>query len=51
MISDVLHARITTVSWFIGLIPGLAATLLGTAMSGRGIYRRETATLTKELQE
>jgi putative ABC transport system permease protein len=51
MISDVLHARITPVSWFIGLVPGLVATLLGTAMAGRGIYGRETAKLTKELQE
>jgi putative ABC transport system permease protein len=51
MISDVLHARITPVSWFIGLVPGLVATLLGTAIAGRGIYQRETARLTKELQE
>ena len=51
MISDVLHARITPVSWYIGFVPGLVATLLGSAIAGRGIYRRETATLTKELQE
>ncbi len=51
MISDVLHARITPISWVIGLVPGLAATLLGTAIAGRGIYVRETARLTKELQE
>ena len=51
MISDVLHARITPLSWVIGLVPGLVATLLGTAMAGRGIYNRETARLTKELQE
>jgi putative ABC transport system permease protein len=51
MISDVLHARVTPVSWFIGLVPGLVATLLGTAIAGRGIYNRETAHLTKELQE
>jgi putative ABC transport system permease protein len=51
MISDVLHARITPVSWVIGLVPGLVATLLGTAIAGRGIYARQTARLTKELQE
>jgi len=51
MISDSLHARITPVSWVIGLVPGLVATLLGTAIAGRGIYNRETARLTKELQE
>jgi putative ABC transport system permease protein len=51
MISDVLHARITPTSWVIGLVPGLVATLLGTAIAGRGIYARQTARLTKELQE
>jgi putative ABC transport system permease protein len=50
MISDVLRARVTGTSWIIGFLPGLAATLLGTAISGRGIYRRQTARLTKELE-
>jgi putative ABC transport system permease protein len=51
MISDVLHSRITPLSWVIGFVPGLVATILGTAIAGRGIYGRETANLTKELQE
>lgn len=50
MISDVLRARITPASWFIGFIPGLAATMLGASISGRGIYRRQTSQLTKELE-
>jgi putative ABC transport system permease protein len=50
MISDVLRARITPTSYVIGFIPGIAATLLGAAISGLGIYRRQTAQLTKELQ-
>ena len=50
MISDVLRARVTPVSWVIGFVPGLVATLLGAAISGLGIFRRRTADLTKELQ-
>jgi len=50
MISDVLRARVTPVSWVIGFVPGILATLLGAAVSGLGIFRRRTADLTKELQ-
>jgi putative ABC transport system permease protein len=50
MIPDVYRARITPACFFIGFIPGLAATLIGTAISGIGIYRRQTARLIKELE-
>lgn len=50
MISNVLRARITTASFYIGLIPGIAAPLLGTSISGIGIYKRQTAQLFKELE-
>ena len=50
MISDVLRARVTPVSWFIGFVPGLVATVAGAAISGLAIFRRRTADLTKELQ-
>jgi putative ABC transport system permease protein len=50
MIPTVLHSRITAFSYFIGFIPGLLATLLGTSISGIGIYKRQTSQLFKELE-
>ena len=50
IITDVLRARVTAVSWFIGFVPGLAATFLGKAVSGIGIYKRETSRLAKEFE-
>jgi putative ABC transport system permease protein len=50
LISDVLRARVTLGSYFIGFVPGLLATLLGTAISGTGIYRRKTSQLAKEFE-
>jgi putative ABC transport system permease protein len=50
MIDDVLRARVTPAGAAIGFLPGLAATLLGTAISGIGIYRRQTSQLFKELE-
>jgi len=46
----VFHARITTAAFFIGFIPGLISTVVGTALSGIGIYKRKTAQLFKELE-
>ena len=50
LMSDVMRARITPVSWGIGFIPGFAATILGAVVSGIGIFRRRTARLFKELE-
>jgi len=50
MISDVLRAKITPASYYVGFIPGLAATILGTSLSGIGIYRRQTSQLAKEFE-
>ena len=50
MLANVLRARVTSSSYVIGFFPGLAATLLGSSVAGIGIYRRQTAQLTKELQ-
>jgi putative ABC transport system permease protein len=50
LFDDVIRARITGTTFFIGFVPGLLATGIGTAMSGIGIYRRQTATLIKELE-
>jgi putative ABC transport system permease protein len=46
---NVVRARITPVTYLIGFLPGLLATFLGTAISGIGIYRRQTSELFKEL--
>lgn len=50
VITDVICAKVTPVSYVIGFVPGLMATLLGTTLSGLGIYKRQTARLMKELE-
>ena len=50
MINGVIRAQISAVSFFIGFLPGLLATGIGTAISGIGVYKRQTATLMKELE-
>jgi putative ABC transport system permease protein len=49
MIEETVRARVTPMSWVLGFVPGLTATLLGTGISGIGIFRRQTAQLAKEL--
>ena len=44
------HAKIVPQAWFIGFIPGLIASSVGTMLSGIGIYKRNTAVLFKELE-
>jgi putative ABC transport system permease protein len=50
MMSNVIRARVTPAAWVIGLIPGMAATVLGAIFSGSGVFRRETSRLFKELE-
>lgn len=50
MMQSVMRARITTDAYYIGFIPGILATAIGTALAGIGIYKRKTAQLFKELQ-
>lgn len=50
MVNSVIRAQITVASLFIGFLPGLLATGIGTAISGVGIYKRQTASLIKELE-
>jgi putative ABC transport system permease protein len=49
-VTDVLRARVTPASYVIGFVPGLAATFLGRAVSGIGIYKRQTSVLAKEFE-
>ena len=46
----VYRAQILPSSYYIGLVPGILATVIGTALSGIGIYKRKTASLFKELE-
>ncbi|MCF7796737.1 MAG: FtsX-like permease family protein [Lentisphaeria bacterium] len=50
MMDNVIRTKVTTTTWYIGFIPGLLATFIGTAFAGIGIYRRQTASLFKELE-
>lgn len=50
MMQTVIRAQITPATFVIGFLPGLVATGIGTALSGRGIYKRQTASLMKELE-
>jgi putative ABC transport system permease protein len=49
-ISNVFRAKVSSVSYVVGFIPGLVATFLGSSISGLGIYRRKTSQLMKELE-
>lgn len=50
MIPSVYRAEITTESFYIGFIPGLLAMVLGNALAGRAIFKRQTSQLFKELE-
>jgi putative ABC transport system permease protein len=49
MMPSEIRARITPVDFYIGFIPGILSTVIGTALAGIGIYKRKTAQLFKEL--
>lgn len=50
MFGNIIRAEVTPLSFFIGFIPGLLATLLGTAIAGISVFRRKTSTLLKEFE-
>lgn len=50
MMPTVLKSRFSLQLLYIGFIPGLFAMVIGNMLSGIGIYKRETATLFKELE-
>ena len=47
---NIFYAQITPELYYIGFIPGVIATVLGTMLSGIAIYKREMAQLFKELE-
>ncbi len=50
LLKNEIRARVTITSYYIGFLPGLFASVLGTMFAGVGIYRRQTAQLFKELE-
>lgn len=50
MFPEKIRARITATDYYIGFVPGLLATVVGTMLSGIGIYKRQTAKLFRELE-
>jgi putative ABC transport system permease protein len=50
LMPDRIRARITPPDFYIGFIPGLISTVIGTMLSGIGIYKRQTSRLFKELE-
>ena len=50
MLPNVFHAHITSETYYIGFLPGLFSTVLGTMLAGIGIYKRKTSQLFKELE-
>ena len=50
MMPTTIRANITPVDFYLGFFPGLISTVIGTMLSGIGIYKRQTARLFKELE-
>lgn len=50
MLPKVYRAKVETYHYFIGLVPGIISVLIGNALAGIGIYKRQTASLFKELE-
>ena len=50
MMPTVFYTKVTIEAFFVGFIPGVISNVLGTLLSGIGIYKRQTATLFKELE-
>jgi putative ABC transport system permease protein len=50
MVPSVYKANIQANAFYIGFVPGLLSMVLGTALSGIGIFKRNTAQLFKELE-
>ncbi len=50
LMPTIIRAHITPTAFYIGFFPGVFATLLGSALSGLRIFKRDTASLFKELE-
>jgi putative ABC transport system permease protein len=50
LLTTEVRARVDAVGYFIGFIPGVGASIIGTCFAGIGVYRRQTSQLFKELE-
>ena len=50
IIPSVLKAKVSSNLLYLGYIPGLISIVFGTALAGRGIFKRNTSKLFKELE-
>jgi putative ABC transport system permease protein len=50
MVSNMIKAKVNFTSYYIGFVPGLLATIFDTSLSGIQIFKRQTASLFKELE-
>lgn len=50
MMPNVMRAQVDFSATLVGIIPGIVATVLGSALAGISIFRRQTAQLFKELE-
>ncbi|MDZ7723128.1 MAG: FtsX-like permease family protein [candidate division KSB1 bacterium] len=50
LMPDVIRARVTLTSYYIGFLPGFLASTVGAGIAGIGIFKRETSQLFKELE-
>ncbi len=50
LMPSVMRAHINFTTFYIGFVPGIFSTVIGSALAGIGIYKRQTANLFKELE-
>jgi len=50
LMPSVMRAHITFTTFYIGFVPGIFSTVIGSMLAGIGIYKRQTANLFKELE-
>ena len=50
LMPGIVRPAITPAIYYIGFIPGVVSMLLGNALAGRGIYKRQTSRLFNELE-
>ena len=49
MVNPLIRSEISPYMYYIGFIPGLLSVVAGTALASRGVFKRKTASLFKEL--
>jgi putative ABC transport system permease protein len=50
LMPSVMRAHINLTTYYIGFVPGIISTVIGSMLAGIGIYKRQTANLFKELE-